>query len=331
MIAIIEIPKGDDRRRHIKYDKSGFIDLGPIRETIPVNNGIMPVHYGYIPETLNKIEGDEIDILVLSNKSYAVGEKIEVEPIALLRREDGDDKIVAVDEIMRSIKSWDDIPHTERELIQSFFTYYHKFISFENTDDAIKYVEKGSRQFIMNKTKIILIYGNGNSTVNDHWLQYVKTEFEKHGLEVILKDFPDLPLAREEYWIPFLESLGADENTILIGHSTGAIAAMRYSETHKIFGSVLVATYHTDGGDANEQASGYFDTPWNWETIKENQQWIIQFASTDDPYIPVEEPRFVHDKLNTEYYEYTDQGHMGDDIKKKTFPDLVKAVIEKIK
>lgn len=182
----------------------------------------------------------------------------------------------------------------------------------------------------MTKPKIILIYGNGNSTVIDHWLQYVKTEFEKHGFEVILKDFPDLPLAREEYWLPFLESLGADKNTILIGHSTGAIATMRYAETHKILGSVLVATYHTDGGDANEIVSGYFDKPWNWEDIKKNQEWIIQFSSTDDPYIPIAEPRFVHEKLDTEYHEYTDQGHMGDDVKKTTFPELVEAVMNKI-
>jgi hypothetical protein len=182
----------------------------------------------------------------------------------------------------------------------------------------------------MKNIKIILIYGNGNSTVNDHWLQYVKTEFEKHDLEVILKDFPDLPLAREKYWIPFLENLGADENTVLIGHSTGAIAAMRYAEAHKILGSVLVAAYHTDGGDANEKASGYFDRPWDWEVIKKNQQWIIQFSSTDDPYIPIEESQFVHDKLQTEYHEYTDQGHLGDDIQKKTFPELVEAVMKKI-
>ena len=183
----------------------------------------------------------------------------------------------------------------------------------------------------MNKIKIILIYGNGNSTVNDHWLQYVKNEFEKDGLEVMLTDFPDLPLAREEYWLPFLESVGTDEYTILIGHSTGAIAAMRYAETHKILGSVLVATYHTDGGDANEKASGYFDKLWDWEAIKENQKWIIQFNSTDDPYIPIAEPRFVHEMLNSEYHEYTDQGHMGDDVNKTTFPELVEVVLNKLK
>ena len=54
MKVIIEIPKGDDRRRHLKWDKSGFVDLGPIIEKIPVNGGIMPVDYGYIPGTENR-------------------------------------------------------------------------------------------------------------------------------------------------------------------------------------------------------------------------------------------------------------------------------------
>ncbi len=121
MKAIIEIPKGDNRRRHIKYDKSGFIDLGPTKDVISVNDGIMPIHYGYIPETLNEKEGDEIDILILSNKALEVGQEIEVEPIALIRRDDEDDKIVAVDETMISIKKWSEIPEDERKLIESFF------------------------------------------------------------------------------------------------------------------------------------------------------------------------------------------------------------------
>ena len=64
MKAIIEIPKGDNRRRHLKSDKSGFVDLGPITNVIPVNDGIMPILYGYIPDTLDKKEGDEIDVLI---------------------------------------------------------------------------------------------------------------------------------------------------------------------------------------------------------------------------------------------------------------------------
>ncbi len=67
MKAVIEMPKGDVRRRHIKYDKSGFIDLGPIKNVIPVNDGVMPVHYGYIPETLNEKELDESFLVIITS------------------------------------------------------------------------------------------------------------------------------------------------------------------------------------------------------------------------------------------------------------------------
>ena len=147
MKAIIEIPKGDDRRRHVKSDKSGFVDLGPTKNVIPVNDGIMPIHYGYIPETLNEKEGDEIDVLVLSNSKMRIGQEVEVRPIALIRREDGDDKIVAVDESMKELEKWGDIPESERRLIEDFFSYHHKFSSIEDSAFAEKYIIRGQEQF----------------------------------------------------------------------------------------------------------------------------------------------------------------------------------------
>lgn len=178
--------------------------------------------------------------------------------------------------------------------------------------------------------KAIFIHGNGDGTAKDNWFPYVKKELEKIGVKVIVKDFPDLPLARAKYWLPFLKRLGADQSTILIGHSTGAIAAMKFAEENKISGSVLVGVYYTDLGMKEEKLSGYFDSPWDWEAIKKNQNWIIQFNSKDDPWIPIEEARFVHKKLGTEYYEYDHEGHFGADKYYPEFPKLVEVVKEKL-
>lgn len=125
----------------MKYDKSGFVDLGPIKDVIPVNKGIMPVHYGYIPGTLNESEGDEVDILVLSNKQYAVGQEIEVGLVALIKRADGDDKVVAVDETRKKVRGWNDILEGERTLLTDFFSYHHKILSIEDAACAREYVE----------------------------------------------------------------------------------------------------------------------------------------------------------------------------------------------
>lgn len=182
----------------------------------------------------------------------------------------------------------------------------------------------------MNKIKVIFIHGNGGGTAKDNWFPYVKRELEKLGIKVIDEDFPDPVLARAKYWLPFLKKLGADEDTILIGHSSGAIAAMRFAESNKILGSVLVGGYYTDLGDENEKQSGYFDKKWNWEKIKKNQKWIIQFNSKDDPWIPIEEARYIHQKLNTEYYEFEHEGHFGGDKYYPEFPKLVEVVKSKL-
>lgn len=175
--------------------------------------------------------------------------------------------------------------------------------------------------------RAILIHGNGNSKSTDNWLPYLKRELEKVGLQVDAPQFPDTELARASHWLPFLEKeLKADENTIIVGHSSGAIAAMRYAETHHILGSALVGAYYTDLGYKTEKLSGYFDIPWDWEAIKSNQKWIIQFAGANDPWIPIQEAHIIRDRLKTEYYESSDQGHFGGDYYKETFPELLDAI-----
>ncbi len=183
----------------------------------------------------------------------------------------------------------------------------------------------------INKIKIIFIPGNGNGTPHDNWFPYIKRIFEKLKLQVVARQFPDAFLARSSYWLPFLkDTLKVDEYTIIIGHSSGALAAMRFAEQNKLLGSILIGAMHTDLGIETERLSGYFDKPWDWQAIKNNQQWIVQFASTDDPWIPIREPRFVHKKLDSEYYEFTDQGHFGGDYYKEEFPELVEIIKKKL-
>lgn len=178
--------------------------------------------------------------------------------------------------------------------------------------------------------KVIIIPGNGDSGPKENWYPYIQNELEKIGISVINKKFPDPVLARAKHWLPFIKELGADENTILIGHSSGAVAAMRFAEQDKILGSVLVGVYYTDLGLEDEKKSGYFDQPWNWKNIKNNQQWITLFASVDDPYIPIEQPRYIHQKLQTDYHEYTDEGHFGSDKNKKELPEIIEVIKSKI-
>jgi len=86
---------------------------------------------------------------------------------------------------------------------------------------------------MVKELKAIIIRGNGDTNPDENWFPYISTELEKLGIKVFNIKFPDQMLARAKYWLPFIKEIGADENTILIGHSSGAVAALRYAEKIK--------------------------------------------------------------------------------------------------
>lgn len=177
----------------------------------------------------------------------------------------------------------------------------------------------------------MLLHGNGGGSGEDNWFPWLKYKLEKLGVVCEAPNLPDPIEAKASIWIPYIQDvIKADENTVLVGHSSGAIAAMRYAEGHKLAGLVLVGTYYTDLGDESEKASGYFDKPWDWKAIKAHAPWIAVFASTDDPYISIEEPQFVKDKLNADYYEFNDRGHFGYDEDAPEFRELLEKLKEKL-
>ena len=66
---------------------------------------------------------------------------------------------------------------------------------------------------------------------------------------------PDPVTARRSIWLPFMkEELGVDHQTIIIGHSSGACAAVRFAETNPVAGIILVGAYTSGGREETENA-----------------------------------------------------------------------------
>jgi predicted alpha/beta hydrolase family esterase len=180
--------------------------------------------------------------------------------------------------------------------------------------------------------RVVLLHGNGGGSGHDQWFPYIKRELEKLGVPCETPDLPDPELARSKYWLPYFENeLKLGPNDIVVGHSSGALAILKYAEEHQIGASVLIGAYYTDLGYEDEKNSGYFDTPWQWDKIKANQEWTAIFASTDDPFIPIAEPRYIRDQLMSEYFEFNNQGHFGlADKPKREFPELLHLLRQKL-
>ncbi|GBF95411.1 hypothetical protein Rsub_08373 [Raphidocelis subcapitata] len=145
------------------------------------------------------------------------------------------------------------------------------------------------------------------------------------NVEVVMKRMPDCTRARRSYWLPFMhDELKIDNTTIIVGHSSGAVGAMRYAEDTAVAGIVLVAPCYTPMHYRKEKLSGWYDGEWQWDKIRNNSGFIMQFSSTDDVFIPWEEHQHVADNLHSELFKLR-KGHFL--IKK--FPELADALIKK--
>jgi predicted alpha/beta hydrolase family esterase len=176
------------------------------------------------------------------------------------------------------------------------------------------------------KPRIIFIHGNSTEHWSFGWATWFKAELDKLGFETFFETMPDSIIARAEYWLPFLKDhVKTGEGDVLVGWSSGAVAAMRYAESNRIKGSILISPCYTDLGDDMEKQSGYYDKPWQWEKIKTNQQKIALIWGDDDPYIPQAEFDHIAKQLNPAQIKIKGGKHF---IERTDFPELLQYIKE---
>lgn len=173
----------------------------------------------------------------------------------------------------------------------------------------------------MSKPRFIFIHGNSTTHWSFGWAPWLKAEVEKLGYGTFFETMPDSIIARAQYWLPFLkEHARVGEDDVIIGWSSGAVAAMRYAEENRIKGSVLISPCYTDLDDELEKQSGYFDKPWQWEKIKSNQENIALIWGDDDPYIAQSEFEFIASQLDPTCVKVSGGKHF---IERTEFPELL--------
>ncbi|CAN5195665.1 alpha/beta hydrolase [soil metagenome] len=171
------------------------------------------------------------------------------------------------------------------------------------------------------KQRIIFIPGNQSTHWSFAWSPWLKAELEKLGFETFFETFPDSIIARAEYWLPFLEEhIKVNENDILIGWSSGGTAAMRYAETHKVKGSILISPSYADLNDDLEKQSGWYDKPWDWDAIKKNQESLALFYGDNDEFIPQEDFTHIAANLSPHTVVVPGGGHF---IEQMEFPEVI--------
>lgn len=166
---------------------------------------------------------------------------------------------------------------------------------------------------------VIICPGNGCTNIRrSNWYGELYNMLQERQIPCICDSFPDPLHARRDRWVPFIRSMVEkhvptnEKDVILIGHSSGAQASLRYAELYPVRGCILVSATYTDLGDAHERASGYYpqlgkdgteNNPYLFDAMKKNCPTWHQFHSDDDPFIPLREAERIRDGLGlTETY-----------------------------
>ena len=156
------------------------------------------------------------------------------------------------------------------------------------------------------------IYGNPE----ENWFPWLKNELEKKGFEVIVPKFPTPLNQTLESWMRVIQKYEnkINEDTVLIGHSLGAVFILNYLElaNKKIKAAFLVAGYHKLlTNEFYELNKTFVYKEFDFEKIRRNCKKFFVIASDNDQYIPLETNKELASLLSADFKVIHNGGHLN--------------------
>lgn len=184
--------------------------------------------------------------------------------------------------------------------------------------------------------KTALILHGTDASPAKNWFLWLKSELEKLGYTVWLPQLPNSDKPSTDAYNTFLMSnteFAFSEETIVIGHSSGAVeilSLLQHLPDHKkIKAAFLVSAFKDWLGW--EALTDLFVESLDFEVIKQKSDKFILIHSDNDPYCPIDHPKYLAGKLDAELIIKPGQGHFNTENSNdyKKFPDLLDIIISR--
>lgn len=146
--------------------------------------------------------------------------------------------------------------------------------------------------------KNILIIHGWNAAPQDHWFMTAKEKWEKKGLKVHVPKMPGDYFPKLDQWLKTIEDFAPDQTWILIGHSLGGVAILKYLEgtDRAIAKAILIATPLTPMHFG--ALDNFFEGGFKWEHIKTKCSKLEIVNEDNDPAIPLEHGQKIAQNLS---------------------------------
>ncbi len=165
----------------------------------------------------------------------------------------------------------------------------------------------------------------------DNWFLWLQHELENIGYDVWLPQLPHSEKPSTKIYNEFIfsnKNFQFSEETIIVGHSSGAVEALSLLEHVDITikAAFLVSAFKDWLGW--ESLNDLFIPPLDFEKIRGKAENFVFVHSDNDPYCPLDHPKYLTDQVNGGLIIKPGQGHFNTEVgnKYKQFPELLEII-----
>jgi uncharacterized protein len=175
--------------------------------------------------------------------------------------------------------------------------------------------------------KAFIFHGTDN-TPTDFWYGWLAEQLQARGYQTAVPYYPDINKEDISTFLPkVLAAHSFDEETILIGHSSGGSLLLSICEHVKVKQAILVAGFWRSLQETVKDP--VLQDKYDWDKIKENCGDFIFINSVDDPWgCDDSQGRAMFDHLGGTQI-IRKEGHFGSGAAHQsypTFPFLLKQI-----
>ncbi|MCA9301289.1 alpha/beta hydrolase [Candidatus Saccharibacteria bacterium] len=173
--------------------------------------------------------------------------------------------------------------------------------------------------------KNALILHGTSANPHANWFDWLRDELEASGYNVWVPqlpnaDHPDMQTYRE---FIFSSDFNFNEETLIIGHSSGAVATLSLLEAlqqdKKIDTAVMVGVYRPENHSYSSKE------PIDVNKVKGKAKRMVFVHSDNDPYCPLEGAEYFAKTLNAELVVIPNNDHFSYELNPKhsKLPELI--------
>jgi serine hydrolase len=178
-------------------------------------------------------------------------------------------------------------------------------------------------------TKFLILHGTDGSP-ESNWFMWLKGVLIGKGHEVWLPQLPHSNTPNTKTYNEFLLSNSDfvfDKNTVIIGHSSGAVeilSLLQHLPSESVVRAAILVSAFKD--DLNwDSLKGLFIKPFDFDEMKRHCLNFTFIHSDNDPYCPIEHAEYLAEQTGGKLIILEGQGHFNTELSPhyRQFPELL--------